>query len=212
MSGDKEANTHPARKVDPEELKHLVAEKNKTIPAVTRRMMAPEFPDAEPVTVGQNLDDLASSGELCRFNDGDVKLWWYPRESDEVGSVPYEEFVDDSIDYSEVKPGDVPPELAEEISFEKLPYYDPGSLWDDIARATHFGFIISLALIILGLSGLLTSSVGLSQPLAASALELGIVVALFTAGVYTMATFLDLLASREYVDRDPFPKFRQLFK
>lgn len=212
MSGDKDPNTHPARKVNPEELKQLVAEKNETVPAVTRRMMAPEFPDAEPVTVGQNLDDLASSGELCRFNDGDVKLWWYPREDDETGSIPYEEFVDDSIDYSEIEPEDVPRELAEEIAFEKLPYYDPGSLWRDIARATHLGFILALGLVILGLSGVVAGSLGLSQSLATSVFQLGIVVALSTTVIYTAATFLDILASQDYVDRDPFPKVRQIFK
>ena len=212
MSGDKDADTHPARKVDPEELKQLVAEKNETVPAVTRRMMAPKFPNAEPVTVGQNLDDLANGGELCRFNDGDVKLWWYPRESGETGSIPYEEFVDDSIDYGEIEPGDVPRDLAEEIAFENLPYYDPGSLWDDIARATHFGFIIALGLIILGLSGVVAGSLGLSQPVATLIFQFGIVVALFTTGIYTIATLLDVLSKQGYVNRDPFPKIRQLFK
>lgn len=64
MSGDKDANTHPARKVDPEELKQLVAEKNGTVPAVTRRMMAPKFPDAEPVTVGHRCSSKTRQSAL----------------------------------------------------------------------------------------------------------------------------------------------------
>lgn len=212
MSGDKAANTHPARKVDLEELKQVVLEKHREVPAVTRRMVAPEFPEVDPSTVGQNLDDLVDADELCRFNDGDVKLWWYPRENEEGGSVSYNELFDDSVDFDEVEPEMVPRDLAEEIAYEKLPYYDPGSLWRDIARAIQPGIMLSLGLVIAGFGGALSGSFGLSQETYFLMLQLGVVAALFTTGVYVVAAVLDILASQEHISRDPFPQVRQFFR
>jgi len=211
MSGDRDINSHPARKVDPSELKRRVAEKNRTVPAVTRRMMALEFPDPEPATIGNNLDDLVDEGELCRFNDGDVKLWWYPRENDDAGTVPYEEFVDDSVDYSKVEPEEVPRDLAEEIASEKLPYYNPGSLWADIAGATQLGIFLALGLVIVGLGRIVSGSFGLTQRTAATVLQTGIYVALASTAIYTISSLLDLLASTERVNPDPYPELRQKF-
>ncbi|SDY86355.1 hypothetical protein [Halopenitus persicus] len=212
MTGDSDSYSHPARKVDLEELKQVAVEKHRKVPAVTRRMVAPEFPEVDPATIGQNLDDLVDADEIRRFNDGDVKLWWYPRENEEGGSVSYNELFDDSIDFDEIEPEMVPRDLAKEIAYEKLPYYDPGSLWRDIARATQSGIMFSLGLIIAAFGGAISGSFGLTEETYLLVLQLGVVGALFTTGIYVAAAVLDILASREHISRDPFPQVRQFFR
>lgn len=203
MSGDQ---GHPARKLDPEELKQYLAESKKDAPAVTRRIVAQDFSEVSPKTVSSNLQNLANSEEICRLNDGDVVLYWYPREQDEAGEIPANEIVDDSINYEQVEPTDVPRELAERIADEKLPYYRPRSFWSEIAGLSQLGIMTSLGLVILGFGGIVAGSLGLQQGTARLILQLGFYLALISVLTYSGSTLLETLAARGYVTKDPLPE------
>jgi len=212
MAGDSSTDTnHPARKLNPEELKQFLAEKRETVPAITKRIAAQEFSHVDPQTVRTNLNELADNNEICRYNDGDVVLYWYPRAGDDAGDVPSEDVFDDSIDYSEIEPRDVPKDVAEEVAMERLPYYHPGSFWRDIANVAQLGIMFSFGMIILGIGELVSRSFGLQQRTASLVLQWGFYVALFTTAVYAASMLLDVLASWGYVSRDPYPKLRKRF-
>jgi hypothetical protein len=210
MSGDSTDRSHPARKVNQEELKEFILEKHKTVPAVTTRIVAQEFSEVEPQTVNDNLKYLADDGEICRLNDGDVILWWYPRETDEAGEVPYGRLFDDSIDYNKIEPTEVPRDVAEEIALERLPFYRPGSLWSQTANLGQLGVMISLGLIVLGIGGATSETLGLQQATATGVLQLGFYVALISLGLYLVSLVLDMLAARGHIERDPFPIIRRI--
>lgn len=210
MSGDQDGGGHPARKVDQEELKQFLVEKREVVPAVTTRIVAQEFSEVKPQTVNDNLETLAGNEEICRLNDGDVILWWYPREEDEAGDVPYSELLDDSVDYDEIDPKEVPRELAEEIALERLPFYRPRSLWSKTANFGQLGIMVSLGLIILGIGGAVSGTLGLQQGTAALILQSGFYVALLSLGIYLVSMVLEILAVRDYISRDPFPMVRRI--
>jgi len=211
MSGDSSRENHPARKVDQEELKKYLAEKRESIPALTNRIVAREFSDVTPQTVKDNLEDLAENNEICRHNDGDVILYWYPREGEEGGDVQYSEIIDDSIDYSEIEPEKVPRELAEEIASERLLYYQPRTQWTQIKGISQLGIMVSLGLVILGIGEVVSGSLGLQQETAVLILRGGFVLALLTTAAYVISLFLDFLASKGVVSEEPFPWLRRVF-
>lgn len=212
MSGDQDRSSHPARKVDRQELKQFLADKREDVPALTSRVVAQEFSEVKPKTVKNNLEALADNEEICRFNDGDVLLWWYPRKIDDAGDVPHSEIFDDSIDYSDINPAEVPQEIAEEIASERIPYYRPRSFWSETKNIGQMGIMLSLGLIILGVGELVSSSLGLQQETAGLILQIGFFSAVFTTGIYVVILILDLLASYGYVSRDPFPVLRTVFR
>jgi len=212
MSDDLSADTgHPARKLDPAELKQFLAEKRETVPAITKRIAAQKFSHVEPQTVRTNLNKLADNNEICRYNDGDVVLYWYPRETDDAGDVPHEDVFDDSVDYSEIEPGEVPRDTAEEIALARLPYYQPGSLWRDFASIFQFGIMFSFGVMFLGIGELVSSSFGLQETMASMILRGGFYLSVVTTTLYVVSVLLDVLASWGYISRDPYPEFRKLF-
>lgn len=202
MSGD---SSHPARKISHQELKEFLADKREEVPAVTTRIVATEFSDVQPETVSNNLETLAKRGEICRLNDGNNILWWYPREQDEAGDIPYEDIVDDSIDYEEIQPEEVPRDIAEEIAHERLPYYRPRSFWTQIAGFSQLGIILSLGIVVLGFGEIAANPLGLTQASASLLLQLGMFSTLILCGVYTFANALDLLSAKGFVTEDPLP-------
>jgi len=208
MSGDYSVDGHPARKVDHTEVKQILAEKREDVPAVTKRVMATEFPDVTPQTVKDNLDALADNEEICRFNDGDIFLYWYPREHENAGDIPYSEVLDDSIEYNEIDPTKVPIKIAEEIATERLPYYRPRSLWSETAGSFQLGIMFSFGLIILSIGELVSGTFGLSENTSAVILQIGFILAVLTTILYTVSVLLDVLAARGYVTRDPISKLR----
>lgn len=208
MSGDS-TDSHPARKIDRDELKGKLGELNEDVPALTRRVLATEFPEVEPQTVGNNLDDLAEDEEICRFNDGNTKLYWYPREGDEGGTVEYSELIDDSIDWEEVDVTTVPKEVAQEIAAERLPYYRPRSFWTQTTYASQLGVMIAFGLVILGIGGLVGGTLGLGQNTAAQLFRWGLILALLAMIGYIISIVLDSLAAQGHVPVDPFLRFRR---
>jgi hypothetical protein len=212
MSGDSNTDSHPARKVNLDELKQFLVEKREDVPAVTTRIVADEFSEVKPGTVHNNLKSLSDDEKICRLNDGDVVLWWYPRECDEAGDVPYNELVEDTVDYSEVDPKEVPRDLAEKIATERLPFYRPQSLWSNTANLGQVGIMISLGLIILGFGVLVSGTLGLNQQAGALIFRSGFYVALLSLGVYLVSLVLDILTAWGYVSRDPFPWIRKILE
>lgn len=202
MSGDS-TDSHPARKIDRDELKGTLGELNEDVPALTRRVLAAEFPEVEPQTVGNNLDDLAEDGEICRFNDGNTKLYWYPREIDEGGTVEYSELIDDSIDWEEVDVTTVPKEVAQDIAAERLPYYRPRSFWTQTTYVSQLGVMIAFGMVILGIGGLVGGTLGLGQNTAARIFQAGLWISLFAMIGYVISLVLDNLAAKGHVPVDP---------
>lgn len=208
MSGDSD-DSHPARKIDLDELKGTLGKLNQDVPALTRRVLAAEFPDVEPQTVGKNLDRLAEDGEICRFNDGNTKVYWCPREDDESGTVEYSELIDDSIEWEEINVTTVPKEIAQEIAAERLPYYQPRSFWTQTTYASQLGVMIAFGMVILGIGGLVGGTLGLGQNAAARIFQLGLWLSLFAMIGYVISMALDNLAARGRVPVDPFSRFRR---
>ncbi|WP_396614047.1 hypothetical protein ACH9L7_19855 (plasmid) [Haloferax sp. S1W] len=208
MSGDS-TDSHPARKIDRGELKGELGELNEDVPALTRRVLATEFPEVEPQTVGNNLDDLAEGGEICRFNDGNTKLYWYPRERDEGGTVKYSELIDDSIDWGEIDVTTVPKEVAQEIAAERLPYYQPRSFWTQTTYASQLGVMIAFGMVILGIGGLVGGTLGLGQNTAARIFQAGLWLSLFAMIGFVISLALDNLAAQDRVPVDPLSRFRR---
>lgn len=209
MSGDYSGGSHPARKVDREELKRVLAWKNEDLPAVTKSAIAPSFSNVEPQTVKDNLDALAENEEICRCNDGSVVLYWYPREGDEAGEVQLEDVLDDSIDYSDVDPEDVPLELAEEIASERIPFYRPRSLYSNVISICQLALVSAFGLVVLGIGGLVSDSVGLSQQTATAIFVTGFGLAVLTTLVYAVSMVFEVLAQWGYIAKDPRPWLRK---
>ncbi|KAB1192419.1 hypothetical protein GJR96_02760 [Haloferax sp. MBLA0076] len=207
MSGDS-TDTHPARKIDREELKHKLGELNEDVPALTRRVLATEFPEVEPQTVGNNLDDLAEDEEICRFNDGNTKLYWYPRRHDEGGTVTYSELIDESIDWEEIDMTTIPKEVAQEIAAERLPYYQPRSFWTQTTHASQLGVMIAFGMVILGIGGLVGGTLGLGQSTAAGIFQAGLWLSLFAMVGFVVSIVLDNLAAQGHLPVNPFSRFQ----
>jgi len=212
MSGDYTGNSHPARKVDQEELKQVLAEMRDDVPAVTKRMVANEYQKASPQAVKDNLDSLAEAEEICKVNDGDVLLYWYPREQDEPGVKPYSEIVDDSIDYDEINPEDVPKQVAEDIAAERLPFYRPRSFWSEVVDFSQLALLFSFGMTILGIGELVSNNLGLGEEIASHILVMGFSLALLSVILYATAMLLDFLASKDYVSSNPLPKLEGLLR
>lgn len=207
MSGDS-TDTHPARKINRGELKHKLGELNEDVPALTRRVLATEFPEVEPQTVGNNLDDLAEDGEICRFNDGNTKLYWYPRGHDKGGTVTYSELIDESIDWEEIDMTTIPKEVAQEIAAERLPYYQPRSFWTQTTYASQLGVMIAFGMVILGIGGLVGGTLGLGQSTAAGIFQAGLWLSLFAMVAFVVSIVLDNLAAQGHVPVNPFSRFQ----
>lgn len=202
MSGD-QGETHPARKVDPIELKKTLAEYNQKVPAVRSNVIAQEFSDVDPQTIRNNLDDLADSKDICRFNDGDSKFYWFPRNDDEHGSVEYSDIVDDSIDWDEIDISKIPTEIAEEIATNRLTYYRPRSFWSKIVNFCQIGVMATFGLVILGLGGILGSTLGIEQEMGVILFNNGLRLTLVFLIGYVVSLGLDHLAAKERIPKSP---------
>ncbi|MFC4449458.1 hypothetical protein [Halorussus aquaticus] len=211
MSGDFDSS-HPARKIDPKELKEVLKERNKDVPAVTRRVVAQEFPNVEPDTVSNNLERLVQSNELCKFNDGDINVYWYPRTDDEGGTTRYSELLDDSIDWDEVEISSVPEDTAEEIASKRLPYYRPQNFWTRTTYFSQLGVMVAFGLVLLGIGGLVGGTLGLGQKAGAQIFRWGLYLSLVAMLGYIVSVVLDNLATRGYVTKDPVPERLKLFQ
>ena len=84
MSGDID-ESHPARKIDHDELVEVLAKRNRDVPALTSREIVTEFPYVEAQTVRNNLDELADDGRIRMFYDGHTKVYWVPRDDEDGG-------------------------------------------------------------------------------------------------------------------------------
>lgn len=206
MSGDFD-DSHPARKVRPEELVSILKKRNEDVPAVTNSVIAQEFPEVKPQTVRNNLDDLADEGEICRFSDGNTKVFWYPRTEDEGGTTKYSELIDDSIDWEAADVNLVPEEIAEEIASERLPYYRPQSFWSRMTHTSQLGVMVSFGLVILGIGGLVGDSLGIGQEASAQIFRSGLYFSLISMSGYILSIILDNLAARGHVTKDPISDF-----
>lgn len=202
MSGD-QGNSHPARKIDHRELKKTLAEYNQKVPAVRSNVIAQEFSDVDPQTIRNNLDDLADSKDICRFNDGDSKFYWFPRNNDERGSVEYSEIVDDSVDWEEIDTSKVPTNIAEEIATNRLPYYRPRSFWSKIINFCQFGVMAAFGLVILGLGGIVDGTLGMNQEMGVILFNNGLRLSLVFLIGYVVSLGLDHLASEERIPKSP---------
>lgn len=202
MSGD-QGDPHPARKVDPEELKKKLAEYNQKVPAVRSNVIAQEFSDVDPQTIRINLDKLADSKDICRFNDGGSKFYWFPRSDDEEGSVEYSEIVDDSVDWEEIDIGEIPSEVAEEIATNRLPYYRPRSFWSKISNFCQLGVIAMFGLVILGLGGIVDGTLGMNQEIGIILFNNGLRFSLVFLLGYVVSLALDHLAAEGKIPKSP---------
>ncbi len=202
MSGDID-DSHPARKIDRAELLEVLAELNQKVPALRSNVIAQEFPDVDPQTIRNNLDDLADAEEICRFNDGDSKFYWFPRECDEPGTVPYSDVVDDSIDWDDVDTTTVPTDIAEKIASERLPYYRPRSFWSQVSNVCQLGVIAAFGLVILGIGGLVDGTLGMEQTTGALLFRSGLRFSLLFLIGYVIAMGLDYLAAQGRISKSP---------
>lgn len=204
MSGD----SHPARKVNKDELKSLLKKRNEEVPALTTRAIAMEFPEVKSQSVGNNLDDLADAGEIRRFSDGDIRVWWYPRPGEEGGTIRHSELVDDSIDWDEVDANMVPREIAEEIVSERLPHYYERTFWNRAIHACQLGIMASFGLVILGIGGLVGGTLGIGQEAGAQVFGAGLYLSLFAMIGYIASIILDNLAKKGHVTKNPIGDFK----
>ena len=211
MSGDFD-DSHPARKIDPDELIKVLAERNEDVPAVTRTSVAPSFPQAEPQTVSDNLDKLASADRICMFNNGNTKLYWVPREEEDGGVVKYSDLIDDSIDWDEIDVTEVPTDKAEEIASKRLKFYRPRSFWTMVGNFTLHAVIVAFGLWILGIGGIVTDTYGISQSLSAFLLLAGTALALVSLIIYVASSGLEYLAAKGYVTNDPIATLKEAFE
>lgn len=185
----------------------VLAEQNREVPALTARALSVVIEDGKQQSVGRNLDQLAENDEVCRFNDGDVKVYWFPREEGEGGSVSYKDLVDDSVDWDDVDVNTVPKDIAEEIASERLPYYRPRSFWSMTRNACQLGVIASFGMVVLGIGGLVDGSYGIGQNIAILLFRIGLFGALFALIGYTISLGLEYLAAKGHIGSDPLPEF-----
>jgi hypothetical protein len=211
MSGDFDSS-HPARKINPNELKEVLKEHNKDVPAVTRRVIAQEFHDVNSDTISNNLEKLAQAGEICKFHDGDTKVYWYPRANDEEGTITYRELLDDSPNWDEVDIHSVPEDIAEEIASERLPYYRHQSFWTRLTSLSQLGVMIAFGLVILGIGGLVGGPLGLREETSAQIFRGGLYLSLVSMIVYIISILLDNLAAQGYITKDPVPERLKIIK
>jgi hypothetical protein len=202
MSGDIDYS-HPARKIDLNELIEVLAELNETTPALRAPTVAQKFPEVDPQTVRNNLDYLAEAGDICRFNDGDSKFYWFPREEDEAGTVTYNEVMDDSIDWKEVDVSTIPVDVAEEIAEERLPYYRTRSFWSKGIGLGQVGIIGSFGVVILGIGGLVGGTLGVGQAIGALLFRVGLISAVIFLVIYSISSGLDYLAGQGTISKGP---------
>lgn len=208
MAGDIDPS-HPARKVDPENLKKVLAKRNETVPAITARGLAADYPaDRKQQTLGDNLDRLSKAGEVCKFNDGDVNLYWMPRRGDDGGTVTYSELLDDSIDWNDIDIHRVPMNVAKKMASERLPFYSPRTFWTMMREFSELGILATFGLVVLGIGGLIGNSYGLSQNSAAQILQWGINLAFIMLIFWLIFTVLDILSARGRVPIDPLTRWR----
>lgn len=207
MSGDTD-DSHPARKINRDELMEHLAKRNEKVPALTTRVISADFPEVGLQAVRNNLNQLVGEGEICMFDDGDTKVYWVPREKDEGGAVEYSELVNDSIDWNEFDVTTVPKDVAEEIADERLPYYRPRSFWSQTTYVSQLGVMIAFGLVILGIGGLVGGTLGLGQNAAAWMFQSGLWLSLFAMIGYVISGVLDELAARDRVPVDPFSRFK----
>lgn len=206
MSGDIN-DSHPARKVSPEELVKVLKKRNQEVPALMNSVIAQEFPDVKPQTVRNNLNNLANEGEICRFSDGNTTVYWYPRTDDEEGTIKYSELLDDSINWDEVDVSLVPEDIAEEIASERLPYYRSQSFWTRTTHVSQMGVMVAFGLVILGIGGLVGGTLGIGQDAGAQIFQLGLYLSLIAMFGYMVSIVLDNLAAGGYITKDPLSKF-----
>lgn len=209
MSGDIDPS-HPARRVDLDQLKRELAKRNEKVPAITARGLSTDYPvDHKQQTLGNNLDDLADDGEICNFFDGHVNVYWIPRESEEGGKITYSELLDDSIDWDNVDVNSVPLEVAKEIASERIPFYRPRSFWSLLRDSSQIGIIAAFALVVLGLGGLVAGSFGLGQITAALILQWGLRLSLLALLSWIIFMVLEILAAQGRVPIDPRSRWRE---
>lgn len=204
MSGD----SHPARKIDKDELKSLLKKRNEDVPALTTRAIAMEFPEVESQSVGNNLDDLADADEIRRFSDGNIRVWWYPRPGEAGGTIRHGELVDDSINWDEVDISTVPNEIAEEIASERLPQYHERTFWNRTIHACQLGIMVSFGLVILGIGGLVGGTLGIEQGTGAQIFRIGLYLSLFAMIGYVSSIIFLNLAMRGYITKNPINDFK----
>lgn len=208
MSGDID-DSHPARKVDKEDLIELLAKRNEVVPALTSREINKEFPLVDDQTVRNNLDELAEDEIIRMHNDGNVKLYWVPREGEEGGVVERSELYDDSIDWEDVDVTKVPTDKAEEIATERLKYYKPRSFWTIWTDFFQIALIASFGLVILGIGGVVADTYGLGQGISVILFELGIWALFGSLLGYLLSVISDFLAQRGTVPKDPMPQIKE---
>lgn len=209
MSGENsnkdESPHHPARKVDHDDLKQVLAETMQEVPSPTTRIIGQKFSNVEPDTVKNNLEELADKKEVCRHSDGHVVLWWVPRDEEEGGDISIEQVLDDSVDYDRIDPDEVPHDVAESIAEARIPFFTPLSFWSVAADIALRGLILSLALVFLGIGEAIVGNFGLDRNLALAIAEYSAWAAIITAVTYLLSQVLHALSMRGHITKNPLP-------
>jgi hypothetical protein len=213
MSGDSNGSTnaeaHPARKIDKDELKQLIAERRDVAPVLTTSMVNMELPDAGQQAIRDNLNALADEGELCRANDGNVNLYWIPRKTDTGGDVVMSDILNPSMDYNRIDPSQVPTEIAEQIAESQLPYYSKQTFWSMVSRWNKTGIIIALGFVILGIAGSVSETANPINGIAIPLLNWGFDFGYIFIGLYAASQILHLLSTEGYVPESPLSMLRE---
>lgn len=97
-------------------------------PAVERKIIQDNLGYSEPA-MRKRLNSLVQDGKIGRYDASGVHIFWVSENGDTGGEADDPEII---TDIESINPDDVSTEKAREIAFEKLPDYQPKTIYHNV--------------------------------------------------------------------------------